>query len=373
MSFSAFDHHCMALALRQAARGLFTTHPNPRVGCVIARDGQVIASAWHVRAGEPHAEIHALAQAGASARGATAYVTLEPCSHHGRTPPCSDALIAAGVRRVVIALQDPNIQVNGTGHRHLERSGLQVEVGLMAAEAAELNAGFLLRMSAGRPWVRVKLATSLDGRTALQNGVSHWISNAAARQDVQYWRARSAAILTGIGTVLADDPAMTARVTDPPLTPLRVIADSHWRTPPASRILADPGSALIIGAAASAIPRPLRDTGVACQPLGVRGGGVDLDDLMRHLAAREINEVQVEAGPRLCGGLLRAGLVDELLLYQAPLLLGDGAAGPFALGPLESMRQSTHFELLESCALGDNLRLRLRPRSATRQRAAAGH
>lgn len=351
----------MSQALRLAAKGLNTSQPNPRVGCVIARDGKIIAEGWHAFAGGPHAEVVALESAGTLARGATAYVTLEPCSHHGRTAPCADALTTAGISRVVIAMRDPNPQVNGAGAKILENTGLVVEYGLMTPAAEELNAGFLMRMRAGRPWVRVKIATSLDGRTALQNGDSQWISSAASRLDVQFWRARSGAILSGIGTVLADDPSFTARIQDPPLRPLRVIADTHWRTPLASRILQEPTSTLIAGGLATAIPAALAESGARCLALPSVAGRVDLGALLRALAELEINEVQVEAGGRLCGALLQAGLVDEILLYQAPVLLGDGGPGPFALGVLESMGKRTHLEVLESCQLGDDLRLRLRP------------
>ncbi len=363
MTFSAFDHQCMAVALRQAEKGLHTSHPNPRVGCVIAAHGKILASAWHAEAGQPHAEPLALAQAGEAARGATAYVTLEPCSHHGRTPPCVDALLQAGIERVVIAMQDPNSQVNGSGCRKLQAAGVQVETGLMAAAAEELNAGFLMRMRRGRPWVRVKTAISLDGRTALVSGESQWITGAASRADVQQWRARSSALLTGIGTVLADDPEMTARVQEPPLRPLRVVVDTHWRTPVHSRILQHPGSTLIAGAADHAVPQALRDSGADILPLPLAQDRVDLPALLKALAEREINELQVEAGAVLCGALLQANLVDEVLVYQAPVLLGCGAAGPFALGELESMQQRTHLELLERRALGVDTRLRLRPRS----------
>jgi len=352
----------MSLALELARKGLYSAHPNPRVGCVIAVDHRIVATGWHAATGGPHAEIVALKSAGAAARGATAYVTLEPCSHYGHTPPCVDALLEAGIRRVVIAMQDPNTRVNGEGRRRLQAGGVVVECGLMAEAAEELNAGFLMRMRAGRPWVRVKIAASLDGRTALQNGESHWISCEASRQDVQAWRARSSAILTGIGTVLADDPAMTARVEEPPLRPLRVIADTHWRTPPNSRILLQPSSAIVAGGKDMEIPSDLRATGVRCLPLPLLAGHVDLHALLHTLSDLEINELQVEAGARLCGALLRGGLVDEILFYQAPVLLGEGGPGPFAIGVLESMQDKTQFEMLESCRIGEDLRMRLRPK-----------
>ena len=361
MSFSEFDRECMATALQLAAKGLYTTDPNPRVGCVIADDRAIVGHGWHERAGGPHAEIAALRDADRPVRGLTAYVTLEPCSHHGRTPPCVDALLEAGLARVVIASTDPNPRVNGSGLDRLRAGGVRVEAGLLADEAEALNCGFFSRMRAGRPWVRVKSAISLDGRTALPSGISKWISNAESRADVQHWRARSSAILTGIGTVLADDPRMTARVEGPVLQPLRVVADSRWRTPPDSRILAGPEPTLLAGERGREVPAALADRGIETLSLTAVAGGIDLRELLESLAAREINEVQVEAGGRLCGALLEGGLVDEVLIYQAPVLLGDGGPGPFCLGPLESMAQRTHFNLLETARFGDNLRIRLQP------------
>ena len=369
MTFSSFDHECMALALTLAARGMNSTRPNPRVGCVLARDGRVLASGWHVSAGSAHAEVVALESAGGGAQGATAYVTLEPCSHHGRTPPCVDALLAAGVSRVVCAMEDPNVAVNGgvsgAGRRRLQQAGVQVDCGLMATAAEELNAGFLMRMRSGRPWVRVKLASSLDGRTALSNGVSQWISSEASRADVQHWRARSCAILTGIGTVLADDPALTARVNEAAkestLQPLRVVADTHWRTPPRSRVMLEPASTVIAGSQEHAIPSALSASGVECLALPEVDGRIDLHALLRALAVREINEVQVEAGADLCGALLKAALVDEIVLYQAPVLLGEGGPGLFNLGVIECMRDRTHLRVMETCYFGVDMRLRLRP------------
>jgi len=351
----------MALALRLAAKGLYTTDPNPRVGCVIADSETVVGRGWHEYAGGPHAEIAALRDVDRPVRGLTAYVTLEPCSHQGRTPPCVDALLEAGLARVVIAGADPNPDVNGGGLERLRAGGVRVEVGLMADECEALNCGFFSRMRSGRPWVRVKSAISLDGRTALPSGESKWISNAESREDVQSWRARSSAILTGIGTVLADNPRMNARVDEPALQPLRVVADSRWRTPPDSRILEPPEQTLLAGDRGREVPAPLLELGVPTLSLPLAGGSVDLSDLLTALARSEINEVQVEAGARLCGALLNGGLVDELLVYQAPVLLGDGGPGPFRLGPLESMAQSTHFKLLELVRFGDDLRIRLQP------------
>jgi diaminohydroxyphosphoribosylaminopyrimidine deaminase/5-amino-6-(5-phosphoribosylamino)uracil reductase len=361
VSFSRFDHECMAEALRLAARGLFTTDPNPRVGCVIADETGISGRGWHVQAGGRHAEIAALEDANRSVRGQTAYVTLEPCNHHGRTPPCTEALLQAGIARVVVASKDPNPAVGGGGLERLREAGVEVRSGLLAEQAEALNRGFMMRARAGRPWVRIKCAISLDGRTALRNGASQWISGAASRRDVQRWRARSSAILTGIGTVLADDPSLAARVDEPVSQPLRVVADSRWRTPPGCRLLQEPARTLLAGDRGMAIPEALQAPNLRCLPLSAGDAGIDLAELLAALAQREINEVQVEAGARLCGSLLTARLVDEILIYQAPVLLGDGGPGPFALGPLESMAECTHFQVQETAHLGDDLRIRLTP------------
>ena len=349
----------MAEALRLARKGLYTTDPNPRVGCVIADGERIVGRGWHETAGGPHAEIVALRDADRPVRGHTAYVTLEPCNHHGRTPPCAEALLEAGITRVVVANADPNPDVTGGGLARLRSAGVDVQSGLLAREAEELNCGFLMRVQTGRPWVRVKSAVSLDGRTALRSGESQWISGPASRRDVQRWRARSSAILTGIGTLLADDPSLDARVEVPVCQPLRVVADSRWRTPPDCRLLQDPSRTLLVGDRAVPVPAALQASGVGILGLAAGPAGVDLPALLEALAEREINEVQVEAGARLCGSLLTMGVVDELLLYQAPVLLGDGGPGPFALGPLESMAQRTHLRVLETTHIGDDLRIRL--------------
>ncbi len=373
MSFSRFDHQCMATALKLAARGIFSPHPNPRVGCVIANGQNVLGRGRHEFAGGPHAEIAALRDAGEDVKGSTAYITLEPCSHHGRTPPCTEALLSAGVSRIVVASTDPNPQVNGQGLKKLRNAGLAVETGLMAGEAEALNPGFFMRMRKGRPWIRVKTAISLDGRTALGNGDSKWISGEVSRRDVQKWRARSSAVLTGIGTVLADNPAMNVRLDDsqpgqnglhgqaPGRQPLRIIVDSRWRTPAHSRILADPATAIIAGIREVTVPPELEATGVQCISLPAISGRTDLVALLSRLAEMELNEVQVEAGARLCGALLKERLVDEVLIYQAPQLLGEGGPGPFTFGPLESMDERTHLKLLETRRLGNDWRLRLEP------------
>ena len=349
------DSQWMALALRLAERGLFTTSPNPRVGCVLVKDGKVVGEGWHERAGEPHAEVHALRAAGKLARGATAYVTLEPCSHHGRTPPCADALIAAGVKRVVAALQDPNPLVAGRGIARLRAAGIEVDSGLMEATARELNIGFVARMSRGMPWVRSKIAASLDGHTALNNGTSKWITGEAARSDVQHWRARSCAMLTGVGTVLADDPLLNVRI-ESGRQPLRVILDSQLRMPPAARILG--GGALIYTASAdTAKCAALQQKGAEVVQLPGTNGQIDLSSVLRDLAQRGCNEVLVEAGRTLNGALLQAGLVDELVLYLAPQLLGDAARGMADLGELTQLQQRVELHWQDVRQVGGDLRI----------------
>jgi len=351
----------MARALQLAARGLTTTAPNPRVGCVVVRDGQIVGEGWHERAGEPHAEVLALRQAVELARGATAYVTLEPCSHHGRTPPCTDALIASGVARVVVAMCDPNPKVSGSGLAQLQAQGIEVAAGLMEAQARDLNPGFISRMEHQRPWVRTKIAASLDGRTALENGVSQWITGDAARRDVQRWRARSCAVLTGVGTVLADDPKLNVRETDIGRQPLRVIVDSHLRTPPSAAIVQ--GGGVLVVCCDDSLPQAaaLRAAGAEVLALPGDGGMVNLPGLLTELARREINELHVEAGATLNGALLRLGLVDELLLYFAPTLLGSSARGMFNFPALTAMAQRTELDILSLDRVGQDIRIRARP------------
>lgn len=360
--FGAMDHRHMAQALLLAGRGLFTTQPNPRVGCVIAHGDEVVGTGFHQRAGEPHAEVFALREAGERARGASAYVTLEPCAHYGRTPPCADALVAAGVRRVVIASEDPFPQVNGRGIDKLRAAGITVETGLMREAARELNIGFFSRIERGRPWVRVKLAMSLDGRTALANGESKWITGEAARADVQRWRARSSAILSGSGTVLADDPRLTVRLPEGEAfaPPLRVILDRQLRTPAGSHVLDGSMPTLLLhGAAASGADE--RFARVERVALAMQGDVLDLRAALALLAGRGCNEVHVEAGPTLCGALFAAGLVDELLLYVAPLLLGDGARPLLQLPTLHDMARRWQLQVVDQRMLGQDIRLRLRP------------
>ena len=355
--FSVSDYEFMGQALRLALRGLYTTTPNPRVGCVIVRDGVVVGEGWHERAGEPHAEVNALRVAGGRSQSATLYVTLEPCSYQGRTPPCVDALIAAGVTRVVAAMQDPNPQVAGQGIVKLRAAGFAVDVGLMEAEARELNIGFVSRMTRGRPWVRLKVASSLDGKTALNNGVSQWITGPDARRDAHSWRARSCAMLTGIGTVREDDPRLTARDVQTTRQPLRVVVDSHLEISPIAKIL-EGGNVLIACAINNEKKvRSLEALGAQVVALPNAQGKVDLPALLAELARRGINEVMVESGPKLNGSLLREGCVDELLIYQAPILLGEAARGMFNLPELTELSGKRELDIRERRMLGLDMRL----------------
>lgn len=360
--FTAADHAHMAEALRLAEQGLYTTDPNPRVGCVIVKDGEVVGRGFHRKAGEPHAEVLALRDAGAQARGATVYTTLEPCVHFGRTGPCADALIAAGVARVIAAMQDPNPLVAGKGFAKLQAAGIGTAGGLLEEQARALNPGFISRMTHGRPWVRSKLAVSLDGRTALAGGESKWISGEAAREDAQHWRARSSAILTGIGTLLADDPALTVRLPGEWRQPRRVVVDSGLRTPPAARILKQPGETHIATVIAdSARQALLAKAGAKFLALPVKEGHVDLAALMQRLAELECNEVLVEAGAGLNGALLQGGLMDECIIYMAPRLLGDSARGMFHLPALKNMRERIELNLTDVRTVGNDLRILARP------------
>jgi diaminohydroxyphosphoribosylaminopyrimidine deaminase/5-amino-6-(5-phosphoribosylamino)uracil reductase len=355
--FSAADHEFMALALRLAERGLNSTTPNPRVGCVIVKEGLPVGDGWHERAGEPHAEVRALQAAGEQAQGATAYVTLEPCNHYGRTPPCTQALIAAGVSRVVAAMQDPNPQVGGKGLACLRAAGIVAECGLLESEAHELNIGFVSRMSRGRPWLRMKLAASLDGKTALNNGLSQWITGPAARQDGHRWRARACAILTGIGTVRDDDPQLNVRGVDTQRQPLKVVVDSRLELPINAKVLRG-GNILV--AAAMGDPEKinaLRAAGAEVVLLPDAGNKVDLSALLLELGRCGINELHSEAGFKLNGSLIAAGLADELLLYLAPCLIGDSARGMFNLPPLESLAGKRTLSLVDARLLGADLRL----------------
>lgn len=358
----------MAQALRLAERGLYSTSPNPRVGCVIlSAAGEPAGEGWHVRAGEPHAEVHALRAAGARARGGTAYVTLEPCAHHGRTPPCADALIAAGLARVVVACGDSNPQVGGAGIARMQAAGLSVSVGLLAAQAQALNAGFLRRIAGGAPWLRAKVAASLDGRTGMASGESRWITGPDARADVQRWRARSCAVVTGIGTVLADDPALTVRLDGVERQPLRVVLDSRLRLSPSARLLQEGGAVLVLtGAAAAetAAADRLRAAGAEVLPVAADAAGrPHWPAVLAVLADRHCNEVLLEAGATVVGSALAAGVVDELLLYQAMTLLGSDAR-PLAELPWSRMAEQQRFRLADLRQIGDDVRLRLLPQAA---------
>jgi diaminohydroxyphosphoribosylaminopyrimidine deaminase/5-amino-6-(5-phosphoribosylamino)uracil reductase len=363
--FSAADHRFMARALELAEAGLYSTPPNPAVGCVLERWGQPVGEGFHARAGSAHAEVNAINRAGSAAAGATAYVTLEPCSHHGRTPPCAEALIEAKVSRVVVAMRDPNPAVGGGGLARLAAAGIPTAVGLMSDEAAEMNRGFVSRMTRGRPWVTLKLGASLDGRTALANGASKWITGEPARADVQRLRSRASAVVTGSGTVVADDPLLTARDQSFELRgrrPLRVVLDSSLRTPPVAHVLSVPGPTLILTRdAESKLAAPLREAGATVESVPAGEGGLDLAAVLERLAALECNEVLVEAGPTLAGEFLRGGFADEIVVYMAPVVLGSAARSLFNMPALERMCDRCEFEWRDVNRVGNDLRLTLRP------------
>ncbi|MCQ4325843.1 bifunctional diaminohydroxyphosphoribosylaminopyrimidine deaminase/5-amino-6-(5-phosphoribosylamino)uracil reductase RibD [Stutzerimonas stutzeri] len=365
---NAADHAWMARALQLARKGLYSTHPNPRVGCVIVADGERVGEGWHVRAGEPHAEVHALRQAGERARGATAYVTLEPCSHHGRTPPCAEALVKAGVARVVAAMQDPNPQVAGRGLALLRSAGIEVASGVLEVEARELNAGFIKRMESGLPFVRAKLAMSLDGRTAMASGESQWITGPAARAEVQRLRARSSAVLTGADTVLMDAARLTVRGAELGLDaqstalalqrpPLRVLVDGRLRVPLDAPFF-QAGAALV---ATAADGREEAYRGAGHELLALGRERVDLAALLRELAARGANEVLVEAGPRLVGAFASLGLIDEYRIFVAAKFLGSSAR-PLLELPLERMNEARELKIVDIRAVGEDWMIVAQPR-----------
>ena len=369
--WSAADRSWMSRALMLAERGLYTTEPNPRVGCVLVADGEVVGEGWHVRAGEGHAEVNALAQAGERARGATAYVTLEPCSHFGKTPPCADALIKAGVSRMVAAMQDPNPQVAGNGLQRLREAGIAVECGLLEEQARALNPGFIKRMQQGLPWVRVKLAMSLDGRTAMASGESKWITGPAARSDVQRLRARSGAVVSGADSVLLDDSALTVRASELGLPsdeaaaaaerqPLRVLVDSLRRVPLEQRFFREAGPSLVISTSAEQAADDYLAAGSELLAVPGADGKVDLQAVLQILAERGCNEVLVEAGAGLSGAFWRAGLVDELIVYMAPRLLGSQAR-PLMQLPFESMSEAMDVAITDMRAIGQDWRITARP------------
>ncbi|GMQ84204.1 MAG: bifunctional diaminohydroxyphosphoribosylaminopyrimidine deaminase/5-amino-6-(5-phosphoribosylamino)uracil reductase RibD [Gammaproteobacteria bacterium] len=363
------DRQHMAYAIRLAGRGIYSTHPNPNVGCVIVNQGAVVGTGWHRQAGGSHAEVFALREAGAKAHGADVFLSLEPCSHQGRTPPCADALVDAGVKRVVVAMQDPNPLVAGQGLERLRAAGIAVETGLLEAQAQALNPGFISRMQRARPWIRVKLAGSLDGRTAMASGESRWITGDAARRDVQRLRARSAAIVTGIGTVLADDPSLNVRLdaaqlygVEPVRQPLRVVLDTQLRMPVQANMLSLPGATLIItGVTDTDRWQLLQRTGAEVVAVGKAGEQLQPEAVVQLLAERDINEVLLECGPTLAGAFLCAGLVDELVVYIAPHVMGDAARGLFRLPGLERMQDRIALEWLDVRQVGDALRITARP------------
>jgi diaminohydroxyphosphoribosylaminopyrimidine deaminase/5-amino-6-(5-phosphoribosylamino)uracil reductase len=373
--FTRLDTQYMARALQLAEQGLYTTDPNPRVGCVLVRDGEIVGEGFHARAGEPHAERHALAAAGDRARGATAYVTLEPCSHTGRTGPCADALVAAGVARVIAAMEDPNPQVAGNGMARLAAAGIDTAIGLLESGARALNPGFISRMTRQRPWIRIKIAASVDGRTAMASGESQWITGPAAREDVQRLRARSSAVITGVGTVLADRPSYTVRPdqweradyhrqTDSQWVrqPLRVILDRTLQTPPDVPVVSAPGHCLLVaGEQHPGRQNALEYAGAEVMLLPASGSGIDLQQLLIELNRRECNEVLVECGATLAGAFVREGLFDELIVYMAPALLGSSARPLLGLPQLASMSEKVSLKWQDVRQIGDDLRLTLVP------------
>lgn len=357
------DHRYMARALALAYRGLFTTAPNPRVGCVIVRKGHIVGEGWHERVGCAHAEINALARAGEDAQGATAYLTLEPCCHEGRTPPCTDALIRAGMRRVVVAMSDPNPRIAGGGLKQLAAAGIEVYEGIARNEAEQLNPGFIMRMKHGRPFVRCKIAMSTDGRTAMASGESRWITGSAARRDVQYFRARSSVVLTGSGTVSMDNPSLTVRHEDleahsPPMQPVRVVLDTSLKIPAQSKLLSPPGRTMIVTGPSRQQPtQHFAKPDVDVIELPTTNERIDLHALMDFLAREEANEVLLEAGPTLNGAMLQAGLIDELVIYVAPVLMGSEARGLFDLPGLERMSQRVGLNVKDIRAVGEDWRI----------------
>lgn len=360
MTSETDDYRFVSRAIQLAGRGLFTTDPNPRVGCVLVKDGRIVGEGWHQRAGGAHAEVNALNAAQHQATGATAYLSLEPCSHHGRTPPCAEALIAAGVRRVVAAMEDPNPRVAGEGMAKLQAAGIETQSGILQAQAEALNPGYIRRMRGGLPYVRVKQAMGLDGRTAMASGESQWITGAAARRDVHKLRARSSAVITGIGTVLADDPGLNARLDEAAdiEQPLRVVLDSRLQMPPSARMLTLPGRTLVLTASEEqGRIDALAKAGAEVSVIAGDNGRPDLSMVMACLAQMQINEVLLEAGPTLSGAMLQAGLVDELIVYMAPLLMGDSARGLMTLPGLQSMADRVELQIDDIRAVGRDWRI----------------
>lgn len=363
--FSPDDHVFMARALRLAERGLYDTDPNPRVGCVLVKDGEIIGEGWHEKAGEAHAEVNALAVAsknGHTVSGATAYVTLEPCCHHGKTPPCTDALITAGIKRVVAAMQDPHDKVAGQGLKLLQDTGIETSVGLMQQQAQQLNPGFIKRMQTGRPYVRAKLAMSVDGRTAMASGESKWITSDAARADVQHWRARSSVIMTGVSTVLADDPSMTARIDGNERATTRVVIDTNLSMPETAKMLKLPGHTIIMtGCDEDDEIARLQKAGAEIIEVPLHHGSVDLAAVLDELGKEQVNEVMLETGATLSGAMLQAGLIDEMIIYMAPILMGSEARPLFRLPGLEAMSDRINLAFSDIRAFGEDIRIIARP------------
>jgi len=372
---NAQDHAFMARAIQLAQKGQYTTHPNPRVGCVIVKDGEIIGEGYHQYAGQGHAEVNAIAAATTSLVGATAYVTLEPCSHTGKTPPCATALIKEKFSRVVIAMQDPNPQVAGRGIQQLRDAGIDVEVGVLEAQSRALNPGFIKRMETGLPWVRVKLAMSLDGKTAMASGESQWITGAEARKDVQFLRAKADAILTGSGTAIDDDPSLNVRLTadeleieGPVNQPLRVVLDSHLVLSPEAKMLALEGDTLIYSSADTKSKhsdkiQQIESAGakVAFVETDSNSQGLDLNTILTDLAQQQINEIHVEAGTTLCGALLQQNLVDEIVLYMAPKIMGDGARGLLTIPGLDKMKDTIDLTINDIRSIGSDWRFTITP------------
>lgn len=358
MSFTVEDHQYMSRALLLAKKGIYTTAPNPNVGCVLVKGGEVVGEGWHEKAGQAHAEINALKQAGNKAEGATAYVTLEPCCHQGKTPPCTDALIKAKVKRVVAAMIDPHVKVAGKGLKQLESAGIFVEQGLLEEQAKELNLGFIKRMQKRLPYVRCKLAMSLDGRTAMASGESKWITSSAAREDVQRLRAKSSAILTGVGTVLADDPSMTVRLEGVNSQPLRVVVDTNLSMPADAKMLKEAGQTVLMTCSTDeGIAQALKEAGADIHMMPYCNSSVDLASVLQQLSDMQINDVLLETGATLSGAMLQAGLIDELIIYMAPVLMGNEARGLFALPGLETMQDKIELNIIDQRVVGKDIRI----------------
>jgi diaminohydroxyphosphoribosylaminopyrimidine deaminase / 5-amino-6-(5-phosphoribosylamino)uracil reductase len=352
------DAFYMARAIHLSKKGLYTTDPNPRVGCVLVKDGRIIGEGWHKQAGLPHAEVEALNNTTEDTNGATAYVTLEPCSHHGRTPPCCETLVKAGIKRVVAAMQDPNPKVSGNGFAYLKATGIEVSCGVLEQDARVLNRGFLLRMTENRPFVRSKLAMSLDGRTAMASGESKWITSPEARADVHRLRAESSAILTGINTVLADDPSLTARIDKEIVQPIRVVLDSTLKMPTNTRLASLPGRSLILTCCKDEAKKEvLQKVGFEVYQLPENEGRLDLTEVLTFLVGQEINEVLVESGAVLNGALLTENLVDEWVIYMAPKILGDQGRGLFTLPELDKLSDSKEMKFKGIRQIGNDLKL----------------